>query len=87
MQLEYTLRGRWRPACVLELARQTRLPYMRRYTRLGSTRDFFLRESQVLLPDVDRVSFGVRTPLAMILVALERGDAQLSPGSNQVEFF
>ena len=38
-------------------------------------------------PDVDRVSFGVRSLLAMILGAVERGDAQLSPGSNQVENF
>ena len=43
--------------------------------------------SVVLGTDVDRVSFGVSSPLAMILDALERGDAQLSPGSNQVENF
>ena len=38
-------------------------------------------------PRKPRVSFGVRAPLAMILGVLERGDAQLSPGSNQVENF
>ena len=37
--------------------------------------------------NVDRPSLGVRAPLAMILGALERWDAQLSPGSNQVENF
>ena len=37
--------------------------------------------------NVDRPSLGVRAPLAMVLGALERGDAQLSPGSNQVQIF
>ena len=38
-------------------------------------------------PDVDRVCFSVRSPLTMILGALERGDAQLSSGFYQVENF
>ena len=37
--------------------------------------------------NVGRPSLGVRAPLAMVLGALERGDTQLSPGSNQVENF
>ena len=38
-------------------------------------------------PRIPLVSFGVRAPLAMTLGALERGDAQLSSGSNQVQKF
>ncbi len=38
-------------------------------------------------PHVDPGYFVLRAPWAMILGALERGDAQLSPRSNQVKIF
>ena len=59
---------------------------MRLIFRLGSSqRTFFCANVYFCAPHGKCQTFRVRAPLAMILGALERGNAQLSPGSKIFE--